>query len=67
VHQVGDQTKVILRCTVNQSSREVGAFIHSFGDLDKDVVTELLVTRNDTLVLALQMAGKRMQQIRFFD
>jgi len=21
VHQVGDQTKVILRCTVNQSSR----------------------------------------------
>jgi hypothetical protein len=61
VHQAGDQTKVILRCTANKPSREVGAFVHSFGDLEKDVVTELLVTRIGTLVLALQMAEKRTQ------
>jgi hypothetical protein len=46
---------------------EVGAFVHSFGGLGKDVVTELLVTRNGTLVPALQMAEQRTQQHRSFD
>jgi hypothetical protein len=40
---------------------EVGAFVHSFGGLGKDVMTELLVTRNGTLVPAQQMAKQRKQ------
>jgi hypothetical protein len=35
---------------------EVGVFVHSFGGMGKDVITELLVTRNGTLVPTLQMA-----------
>jgi hypothetical protein len=43
---------------------EVGAFEDSFGGLVRDVATQLLVTRNGTLVRALQMAEQRTQQLR---
>lgn len=46
---------------------EVGVFVHSLGGLGKDVVTELLVTRNGTLVRSLQMAEHRTQRLRSFD
>jgi hypothetical protein len=45
---------------------EFGAFVHSFGGLGKDMMTELLITRNGISVRALQMAERRMQQLRSF-
>ena len=46
---------------------EFGAFVRSYGGLGKDVVTELLLTRNGTLVPALHVAEQRRQQLRSFD
>jgi hypothetical protein len=46
---------------------EAGAFVHSFGCLRKDVTSELLETRNGTLVPALKVAEQRTQQLGFFD
>ena len=46
---------------------EVCAFVYSFGGLGKELMTELLVKRNGTLVPAMRMAEQRTQQFRFFD
>jgi hypothetical protein len=49
VHQFGDQTKVILRCTVNQPSRTV--YTVNYGHIKKSLKQEMANRKPETTIL----------------